>query len=148
MRVCSNHRLLCSCGENHANILFKNHILQPMVINKLYCPECSANVQVDFDCMLVDNGWILEFNLALASGFLQRSNISSTKVSPAFIFDNGYASWNGITPNELEQRLTERQKIIALAHQDMRQYLAEIRRWGCERVERFREAGWRKARYC
>ncbi len=119
-----------------------------MVINNLYCPECSTKVQVNFECMLLDNGWILEFNLALACGFLQRSNISTAEVSPAFIFDNGYASWNGITPNELEQRLTERQEIIALAHQDMRTYLAKIRRWGCERVERFREAGWRKAKYC
>lgn len=143
--MCSNHRLSCSCGENQANILFKNHILNPMVICKLYCPECSKSVDVDLECMLVDNHWMLEFDLPLARGFLQRARVNTTYLSPTFIFDHGYATWNGFTPNELEQRLVERERIIALADQDMRHYLAEIKRWGCERAQKFRQAGWRKA---
>ena len=143
--MCSNHRLSCSCGENQANILFRNHILNPMVICELYCPECSKTVKIDLECMLVDNHWVLEFDLALARDFLQRANLHSACLSPAYLFDQGYATWNGFTPNELDQRLVERQAIIALADQDMRQYLVEIKRWGCERVQKFRQAGWRKA---
>ncbi len=98
--------------------------------------------------MVVDNNWVLEFDLLLARGLLQRASVGTDQLSPAFLFDHGYATWNGFTPNELDQRLTERQEIIALAAQDMRQYLAEIKRWGSERAQKFREAGWRKAQWC
>ena len=146
--MCSNHRLFCSCGRNQANIFFKNHILDPMVVSELYCPNCPRNVEVDLECMLVDNDWILEFDLVLARGFLQRANVNTAQLSPAFLFDHGYATWNGFTPNDLDQRLAEREQIVSLANQDMRQYLIEIKRWGCERVEKFRQAGWRKAQCC
>ena len=146
--MCSNHRLPCSCGRNYANLMFKNHILHPNVVSNIYCPECSKNVNLDLECMLADNDWILEFDLRLAGGCLQQANISAVHLSPAFLFDQGYASWNGFTPNELDQRLVERQDILALADRDMRLYLAELKRWGCERVQKFREAGWRKAQCC
>lgn len=146
--MCSNHRLACSCGQNQANLLFKNHILHPVVIINLYCPECSKNLDLDGECMLVDNDWVLEFDLVVARGFLQRANVHTAHLSPAFLFDHGYASWNGFTPNELEQRLVERQEIIPLADQDMRQYLDELKRWGCDRAQKFRKAGWRKAQRC
>ena len=143
--MCSNHRLSCSCGDSYANLLFKNHVLQPVVISNLYCPKCSKNLDVDGERMLVDNDWVLEFDLVLARSFLQRANLSTAQFSPAFLFDEGYATWNGFTPNELDQRLTERKEIVALAEQDMRYYLVEIKRWGCDRARKFRDAGWRKA---
>jgi hypothetical protein len=98
--------------------------------------------------MLADNGWILEFDLVIARSCLHRANIDTANLDPEFIFDQGYASWNGFTPDELDQRLEERQKIIGLAAQDMHLYLAEIKRWGLARVKKFREAGWRKAQLC
>ena len=146
--MCSNHRLDCSCGQNQANIMFKNHILPPMVVSNLYCPKCSKSVAFDVECMIVDNDWIMEFNLPLAEDYLKRARIDINRLSPAFIFDHGYASWNGFTPNELDERLVERQEIIALATHNMQQYLAEMKRWGCERVQKLREAGWRKAQQC
>jgi hypothetical protein len=97
--------------------------------------------------MLTDNGWILEFDIHLAGTCLSRARVDCDRVSPEFIFDEGYATWNGFSPNELEQRLVERQEIIPLAEQNMSQYLDELKRWGSERVEKFREAGWRKALY-
>ena len=60
----------------------------------------------------------------------------------------GALSVVSFTPNDLDHRLTEREKIVALAARDMHQYLAEMKRWGCERVQKFREAGWRKAQQC
>jgi len=119
-----------------------------MVVSNLYCPKCSKSVAFDVECMIVDNDWIMEFNLPLAEDYLKRARIDINRLSPAFIFDHGYASWNGFTPNELDERLVERQEIIALATHNMQQYLAEMKRWGCERVQKLREAGWRKAQQC
>lgn len=146
--MCSNHRLTCSCGRNQANLMFKNHILPPAVVANLHCPKCSEEVAINEERMIVDNHWILEFDLRLASGYLERAQIHSGPPSSSFLFDQGYATWNGLTPNELDQRLEERREIIALATQNMRLYLKEMRRWGCERVEKLREAGWRKAQQC
>lgn len=98
--------------------------------------------------MIVDNRWILEFDLRLASRHLKRAQIHSGPLSSSFLFDQGYATWNGLTPNELDQRLEEREEIIALATQNMHLYLKKMKRWGCERVEKLREAGWRKAQQC
>jgi hypothetical protein len=78
---------------------------------------------------------------------LHRANIHTADLSPSFIFDQGYASWNGFTPDELDQRLAERRQIIALTAEDMHLYLAEIKRWGSARVKNFREAGWPKDQF-
>lgn len=128
--------------------MFKNHILPPIVVRNLYCPECSSEVELDASCMVEDNHWILEFDVHLAKGCLRAVRIDSHPISPAFLFDEGYASWNGLTPNELDQRSAERREIIPLADKDMRLYLAEMKRWGCERAQKLREAGWRKAQRC
>ncbi|MFP3869671.1 MAG: hypothetical protein ACLFVT_02165 [Syntrophobacteria bacterium] len=129
-------------------MMFKNHILPPQVINNLHCPECSGDVEFDVECMIADNDWILHFDMDLARGFLERARIGTDRLSPAFLFDEGYATWNGFTPTELKQKLAERQEIIALAPQNMLHYLEEMKRWGCERARRLREAGWRKAQNC
>ena len=146
--MCNNHRLVCGCGKNQANIMFKNHILPPGVVNNLYCPECSKEIAIDGECMVVDNHWVMEFDLHLAGSCLSRANINTESLSPTFIFDEGYATWNGFTPDDLEQKMEERQGIIALATKDMHRYLSEMRRWGCERSQKLREAGWRKAQKC
>lgn len=146
--MCNNHRVSCNCGQNQANLLFKNHILNPSVLSNIFCPECSRNVNFHPGSMLEDNGWILEFDLVIARSCLHRANIHTANLGPESIFDQGYASWNGFTPDELDQRLVERQQIIELAHQDMHLYLKEIKRWGAARAKKFREAGWRKAQLC
>ena len=146
--MCSNHRVVCSCGSSLANIMFKNHILPPGVVRSLFCPKCSTEIAFDAECMIIDNDWVLEFDLHLARNCLTTANINTEFVTPAFLFDEGYATWNGLIPDELEQKMQERQEIIALAAQDMQLYLREIRRWGCERAQKLREAGWRKAQRC
>lgn len=146
--MCNNHRLSCNCGQNQANLFFKNNILNPSVLSNIFCPKCSRDVNFVGTYMLEDNKWILEFDLVIASFFLNRANIDTADLSPTFIFDQGYASWNGFTPDELDQRLVERQQILGLADQDMHLYLKEIKRWGSARVKKFCEAGWRKAQFC
>jgi hypothetical protein len=145
--MCDNHRVPCNCGQNQANVLFKNNVLNLSVLSNIFCPNCSRMVNFDAESMLEDNEWILEFDLVIARGCLHRANIHTVDLSPSFIFDQGYASWNGFTPDELDQKLVERTQIIALAHQDIHLYLAEIKRWGSARVKKFREAGWRKAQF-
>lgn len=143
--MCSNYQVVCRCGENRANMLFRNHILPPESVSNLYCPKCSPGVAFDRERMIADSRWILEFDMDLARACLWSVQLSIDRLSPAFLFDEGYATWNGFTPIELEEKLLERQKIVTLASQNMRHYLAEIKRWGCERVQRLRDAGWRKA---
>jgi hypothetical protein len=98
--------------------------------------------------MIADNDWVLEFDMQLARGYLQRAHIEVDRLGPAFLFDEGYATWNGLTPTELEQKLAERQEIVALAARNMHRYLHEIKRWGCARAQKLREDGWRKAQNC
>ena len=128
--------------------MFNNHILPPEVVNDLYCPECSTDLALDAECMILDNDWVMEFDIPLARRCLSRARINSESICPTFIFDEGYATWNGLTPNDLEQKMEERQGIIALATKDMHLYLSEMRRWGCQRSLKLREAGWRKAQKC
>jgi hypothetical protein len=143
--MCSNHQMVCRCGQIRANLFFRNHILPPESVSNLYCPLCSARVAFDEERMIADNDWILEYDMDLARASLWSVQVRTERLSPAFLFDEGYATWNGFTPTELEEKLVEREKIVALASVDMRHYLAEIKRWGCERVQRLREVGWRKA---
>jgi hypothetical protein len=139
--VCSNHRQVCKCGSSQANIMFKNHILPPSVIRNLYCPRCSTEARFYADKMIADNNWVLEFDMDLATNQLQRAHVHTTRLSPTFLFDEGYVTWNGLSPTELEQRLAERQEIIALATQDMRLYLDRMKHWGCRRAQALRAAG-------
>lgn len=146
--MCINHRLACSCGQNMANLMFRNHVLPPTVIRRLCCPRCSACLSFDSQRMIADNGWVLEFDMELAGHRLQQARLGTRGLSPGFLFDEGYASWNGLTPTELEDRLAERQEIIALSGQDMHRYLTALKNWGCQRVQKLRDNGWRKARNC
>ncbi|MBW1979926.1 MAG: hypothetical protein JRJ12_01785 [Deltaproteobacteria bacterium] len=128
--------------------MFRNQILPVEVVSELFCPLCSLPVDFDSERMIADNGWLLEFDMDLARACLRGAGIEKRDINPAFLFDEGYASWNGLTPNDLEQRILERQDILPLAKENMRLYLEEIRRWGCARVQKLRDAGWRKAQAC
>ena len=50
--MCNNHRVLCNCGQNQANLFFKNHILNLSVLSNIFCPECSRNVNFDAESMI------------------------------------------------------------------------------------------------
>ncbi len=61
-----------------------------------------------------------------------------------WIFDSGYVTWVGITPDDTERRNRERDKIQQLAKTDLLAYINAMKEWGVEREKRFSAEGWRK----
>ena len=119
-------------------------LLPPQILSHLYCPSCSGNVRFNPDTMVKDNGWILEFDMEAARAFLMSEGVSERVITPDFIFDQGYFSWNGFTPTEIEDRMREREEIMKLAKVDRRKFIKELTSWGINRAARFKEEGWRK----
>jgi hypothetical protein len=101
---------------------------------------------VDFDAetMVRDNGWVLEFDMQAARVFLMSEGVPEEVITPAYIFDKGYFSWNGFTPTEIEDRMKEREEIMKLAKVDRRKFIEELKIWGINRMNRFKAEGWRK----
>ncbi|WP_163338813.1 hypothetical protein [Desulfopila sp. IMCC35008] len=65
-------------------------------------------------------------------------------LSANWVFDHGYVTWVGITPNDGETRNIERAEILKLAKIDMKAYLNAMKSWGMDREQRFSQQGWRK----
>jgi hypothetical protein len=94
--------------------------------------------------MLADNGWIIEFDMEIAR-FLLQKEIPADWVTPAFIFDEGYCTWRGVTPSDHIDSVRERNELLKLAQTDRKRYFEEIRNWSNGRMERLAREGWRKA---
>ncbi len=95
--------------------------------------------------MLCDNGWVIEYDMDLARGLLaQKLQTEPEGVTPEFIFDRGYACWQEMYPGEKKDIQEERQKIIDLLQQDRTVYLRAMQDWNITRINRLKEAGWRK----
>ncbi|NPA94414.1 MAG: hypothetical protein GXO58_03190 [Thermodesulfobacteria bacterium] len=145
--MCQEIRKTCHCGRKDAQFHLRDNVLSPEVIENLYCPACSAGVDLNPDTMITDNGWIIEYDMDLARFLLSSKLLLDRKqIRPGFLFDTGYACWLEMYPGEKEDILAERAEIMKLQQRDPRQYLQEISRWNIERVERLKEEGWRKAR--
>jgi hypothetical protein len=72
--------------------------------------------------------------------------MSGEDLTAEWIFDSGYVTWVGITPDDSERRNREREQIRVLAQTDMAAYLKAMKEWGMERERRFSREGWRKMR--
>jgi hypothetical protein len=70
--------------------------------------------------------------------------IAPQEVTAAWTFDQGYATWVGITPDDTERRNQERDEIQKLAKTDMHAYYQAMKEWGLGREKKFMEEGWRK----
>ncbi len=71
---------------------------------------------------------------------------SAEDVTAEWVFDEGYATWVGITPDDFQTRERERSEIQELAKTDLKTYMQAMREWGLHREKRFVSEGWRKAR--
>jgi hypothetical protein len=71
---------------------------------------------------------------------------SSAELTADWVFDEGYATWVGITPDDPERRNKERDEIQKLAKTDLLAYYEAMKAWGLNREKRFSEEGWRKMR--
>ncbi len=142
--MCVAHQITCSCGKNSASFHSRDSILSAEVVQRLFCPECSGQASFDQSTMLADNGWIIEYNMELAR-FMMQKVAGPGQVSPGFIFDEGYLTWNGIYPQDIIDSAKERQELVKLAQTDRKRYFEEFKNWGVTRMERLAREGWRKA---
>ncbi len=144
--MCLEVRKTCNCGSKTAQFHLRDNVMSQEVLLELYCPECSGGITLNPDTMLMDNGWIIEYDMDLAR-FLAVSKlmVDPDIVRPGYIFDTGYACWQEMYPGEQQDVLTDREKILALQKEDPSRYLQEISSWNIARIERLKAEGWRKA---
>lgn len=135
------------CQEGHQAARFSNldNLLPAAVVNRVFCPECQQRPDFDAATMIEDNGWVIEYDMELAGYLLAKQGIARDGVTPEFVFDERYCSWQGMSPTDFEESLRERQEIVALAKTDKYKYLETLKTWSIDRMKAFTEAGWRKA---
>ncbi|HJO63098.1 MAG: hypothetical protein QF466_01830 [Desulfobacterales bacterium] len=142
--MCQSYRKVCACGKNTSEIFFGKMILNEMAITQVYCPKCSHNISTESDSRVWDNGWVLELNMDMVRTHAPIMEISPEAVTAELVFDKGYATWVGITPDDHQKRDQERSKIQKLAKTDLRAYIQAMKDWGVTREKRFINEGWRK----
>jgi hypothetical protein len=144
--MCQSYRVTCVCGREKAEIFFGRMILNESSVARVYCPSCSREVEKDSANRVWDNGWMLELNLDVVRNCAPVMEIPSEEVTATRVFDEGFATWVGITPDDFKKREQERSGIQDLAKTDLRAYLQAMKEWGMTREKRFIQEGWRKMR--
>lgn len=144
--MCLSLQRQCSCGSDVASLFHMNSILPEEVVVAVHCPACSDQVAFNEATMIRDNGWIIEYDLDLAARHLRRHGIDPDTLTPQRIFDEGYSSWNGLTPTDAYDKSMELQALWAESQGDRRKYFEDTKKWTMERTQRLAAAGWRKAR--
>jgi len=144
--MCIEVRKSCECGAKTVQFHLRDNVLMAETVSRLFCPDCPGDVPFDPESMIMDNGWIIEYDMVLARDLVAKKlGREKDEVSPQFLFDSGYATWLETYPGERDDIEAERSEIIALAKKDPKAYLKKIQTWNIERMERLKEAGWRKA---
>jgi len=141
--MCVDYKMRCSCGSNAASFNLKNDVMPFEVVDGLYCPLCSGDVAHDHETMINDNGWIIKYDMDIAVSMAK--NFPPGKITPEFIFDEGYCTWRGVYPTDNIDSVKEREEIVKLAKTNPKKYFEEMRLWGNKRMERLAAEGWRKA---
>ncbi len=142
--MCQSYRKVCACGQNTTEIFFGRMILDETSVAKVYCPDCSQNIETESDSRVLDNGWVIELNMEVVKARAQVMEISPEEVTADWIFDQGFVTWVGITPDDHQRREEERSEIQKLAKTDLLAYHQAMKDWGISREKRFVEEGWRK----
>ena len=140
--MCMAHEMKCVCGARSASFHFKDNVMPEQVIQRLYCPACAASVPQDAATMVLDNGWIIQYDMEVARSAGGRL---AGEITPGFLFDEGYCTWNGMYPGDHIDSVRERESITVLAKTDPAGYLKKLKNWATERAGRLKDAGWRKA---
>ena len=144
--MCESFKTNCVCGKKTAEIFFGKMVLAESSVAQVYCPICSKNIDGERSDRVWDNGWVLELKMDVLRVHANSMGISPQEVTAAWVFDRGYATWVGITPDDTERRNQERDAIRKLAKTDMHAYYEAMKEWGLNREKRFMEEGWRKMR--
>lgn len=145
--MCMKQAKKCECGIAFAEMNFRDNVMPPDVVSRLFCPQCSGDVAFDAETMLPDNGWIIQYDMDVAEARGRKhGSLAVGHLTPEKIFDEGYATWLGVYPGDLANSYSERQELVMLSKQDAREYMRRMRTWAVGRMERLKEDGWRKAR--
>jgi len=144
--MCQSYRKPCSCGQNTGEIFFGKMVLDEQSVEQLYCPECSQDVELEWDNRVWDNGWVLELDMDVVRTYAYTMDISPQEVTADWVFDAGYVTWVGIIPDDYKQKAQERAEILKLAKTDLLAYYQAMKEWGLNREKRFTKEGWRKMR--
>ncbi len=144
--MCLNERRVCECGRNSAYLIFRDNILPPEVLTSLYCPQCRRRVIWDGDTMLEDCGWVLKYDVASAQVFFDRKGVQG-RITPQFLFDEGYLTWQGLSPRDHEVNTRLHQRLAPLIEQDLALYLKSLKSEWLAHVAGLKAAGWRKAQH-
>ena len=142
--MCQSYKIPCNCKKNTAEIFFGKCILNETAIEAVYCPQCSRDLDSDREDRVWDNGWVLEMNMDMVRQYAGSMGIAPQELTAEKVFDDGYATWVGITPDDTERRNRERDEILKLAKTDIPAYYEAMKAWGLNREQRFSEEGWRK----
>jgi hypothetical protein len=143
--MCQSYRKPCACGQKTAEIFFGKMVLDESSVRGVYCPECSATIDVDGTAMVADNGWILELDPDVLRAFAPRMSLEPDRVTAEQVFDEEYATWVGFSPEDNVQRSKERDEIAKSTKGDTRAQFEALKRWAIDREKRFYDEGWRKA---
>lgn len=143
--MCQSYRKTCVCGQKYSEIFFGRMILDESVVREVYCPECSATVDLDPKTMVADNGWVLELDADVLRAFAPRMQMSPETATAEKVFDEEYCTWVGFSPEDNHQRSRERAEIAQRHAGDTRGQFEAMKAWAIEREKRFVREGWRKA---
>jgi hypothetical protein len=135
--------MTCRCGVHSASFNFKEEIMPVEAIGGLYCPACSCEVKYNPESMLIDNGWVIEYDMEVARFAGQK--LPHREITPELLFDEGYCTWRGVSPTDHIESVREREELVKLSKVNPKKYLEEFKKWGIERMERLANEGWRKA---
>ena len=144
--MCDSYHLTCHCGKKSADLFFGKMVLNQQAVLALLCPECSAGQALRQADTVWDNSWALTLDMAIVASHAATFGVNASEITAEWIFDQGYVTWVGITPEDIASRNREREELQNLAKTDLRAYLAAMREWGIGREKRFSDQGWRKMR--
>jgi hypothetical protein len=119
-------------------------VLDEKAVAQVYCPKCSQDIETECDNRVWDNGWVLELNMDIVRIRANVMETSAEKITADWVFDEGFATWVGITPDDSQKRNQERSEIQEIAKTDLRAYIQAMKEWGLSREKRFINEGWRK----
>lgn len=143
--MCQSYRKPCTCGQKTSEIFFGKMVLDESAVREVYCPECSATVDVDPKTMVEDNGWVLELDPDVMQVYAPRMNMTADAVTAEKVFDEEYVTWVGFSPEDNVQRSKERNQIAQQHSGDPRGQFEALKQWAVDRERRFYDEGWRKA---
>jgi len=144
--MCESFKTNCVCGQKTAEIFFGKMVLAESSVAKVYCPICSQDIETERQDRVWDNDWILELDMDVLRIHSASMGIAPQEVTAEWVFDQGYATWVGITPDDTERRNQERDEIQKIAKTDLHAYYQAMKDWGLSREKQFMEEGWRKMR--